>query len=147
MIRADELPASKLVAAMVAEVSALYGDITLPGAPTATPDEMWAPQGTFLVGFDEREVAVCAGGVKRVGHGVAEIKRMYVAPDARGRGAGRALLVVLEDAARRLGYDRVRLDTGDRQPEAEALYHSAGYAAIPDYNGNFAASFWGEKRL
>ena len=59
----------------------------------------------------------------------------------------RALLAALEDAARDLGYARVRLDTGPRQPHARALYESAGYAEIPDYNDNPAASYWAEKRL
>jgi GNAT superfamily N-acetyltransferase len=145
-VRADEPPARELVAAMVEEVSRLYGDITLPGAPTATPAEMWAPHGTFLVGFDGAS-PVCAGGIKRLADDIAEIKRMYVEPGARGEGVGRVLLNALEEAARRLGYCRLRLDTGDSQPHAEALYRSAGYAEIPDYNGNFAASFWGEKAL
>jgi GNAT superfamily N-acetyltransferase len=72
---------------------------------------------------------------------------MYVVPDARGRGLGRALLEALEDTARDLGYDRVRLDTGDKQPNAEALYRSAGYRPIGNYNANQYASFWGEKEL
>ena len=87
------------------------------------------------------------GGVRILKPGVAEIKRMYVVPEARGRGVARALLAALEDAARDLGYDRVRLDTGPRQLAAEHLYRSAGYEEIPDYNGNYMASFWGEKRL
>jgi GNAT superfamily N-acetyltransferase len=72
---------------------------------------------------------------------------MYVVPDARGRGVGRATLIALEEEARRLGYRRARLDTGPRQPHARALYESAGYAAIPDYNANPYAAYWGEKRL
>jgi ribosomal protein S18 acetylase RimI-like enzyme len=53
----------------------------------------------------------------------------------------------LEDAARALGYERVRLDTGDRQPEAFALFQSLGFREIPDYNGNPGASYWMEKDL
>jgi GNAT superfamily N-acetyltransferase len=59
---------------------------------------------------------------------VAEIKRMYVAPEARGRGVARALLAALEQAARDRGYDVLRLETGLSQPEASALYTSSGYA-------------------
>ena len=59
----------------------------------------------------------------------------------------RELLQALEDAVRDLGYERARLDTGPRQPHAEALYRSAGYEEIADYNGNPHASFFGEKRL
>ncbi|MEA2272469.1 MAG: hypothetical protein QOI98_1177, partial [Solirubrobacteraceae bacterium] len=75
------------------------------------------------------------------------IKRMYVLPEARSRGHARRLLVALEDAARALGYARVRLDTGREQPHAQALYESAGYRTIPDYNDNPYASYWGEKDL
>lgn len=143
---ADAPPGSELLAAMVRELAAFYGDITGPGMPTATPAEMGPPDGAFLVGeLDGRPVA--CGGVKRLGPGLAEIKRMYVAPEARGRGVARALLGALEDAARTLGYERVRLDTGPSQPHARSLYASAGYASIEAYNVNPAASYWGEKRL
>jgi hypothetical protein len=59
----------------------------------------------------------------------------------------RALLAALEDAARGLGYEVARLDTGPLQPHAEALYRSAGYAEIANFNANPVASFFGEKRL
>ena len=90
---------------------------------------------------------VAVGAVKRLDDGLCEIKRMYVAPEARGRGVARALLVALEDAARSLGYARARLDTGPSQPQAKALYLATGYTEIPDYNGNPDASFWAEKPL
>lgn len=59
----------------------------------------------------------------------------------------RALLAALEDAARRLGYRIVRLDTGERQPHAIALYEAAGYRRVGNFNNNPAAAFHGEKRL
>jgi GNAT superfamily N-acetyltransferase len=68
-------------------------------------------------------------------------------PEARGRGWARRLLTALEDAARELGYRRVRLDTGRLQPAALALYPAAGDREIADYNGNPFASYWGEKDL
>jgi GNAT superfamily N-acetyltransferase len=139
-------PASELLAAMVDEMIALYAADALGGPPPATPADFAPPGGTFLVGFDGDQ-PVCSGGLKRLPDGAAEIKRMYVVPPARRRGLGRALLGALEDAARALGYRVVRLDTGARQPHARALYESVGYAAVPDYNGNPAAAFWGEKRL
>ena len=139
-------PASDLIEAMVAELEAFYGRIDRPGMPSATPDDFRPPGGVCLVGRIGDE-PVCVGAVKRLDDGLAEIKRMYVAPAGRSRGVARALLVALEDAARDLGYDRVRLDTGPRQPHARALYLSAGYREIPDYNGNPAAAFWGEKAL
>jgi GNAT superfamily N-acetyltransferase len=60
-----------------------------------------------------------------------EIKRMYVLPDARNRGVGRAIVAVLEAEARRLGVRRLVLETGERQPEAIALYSRAGFQQIP----------------
>ena len=141
---ADE-PAAGLIAAMVAEIESLYGEAVCRG-PSATATELGPPGGACVVGFEDGH-AVCVGGVKDLGGGVCEIKRMYVAPEARGRGHARALLAALERAARDLGHRVVRLDTGPSQPHAEALYRSAGYREIADYNGNPAAAYWGERRL
>jgi drug/metabolite transporter (DMT)-like permease/GNAT superfamily N-acetyltransferase len=102
--------------------------------------------GTFVVVYDGDEPVGC-GGVRSLGDGAAEVKRMYVAPDARGRGVGRFLLDRLEAEARRLGYERVRLDTAAPLTSAQALYRGAGYSEIGDYNSNGAASHWFEKEL
>jgi GNAT superfamily N-acetyltransferase len=139
-------PASDLLAAMVAEMNAIYGDIEFPGMPTATPADFAPPAGTFLVGFHDGE-PVCAGGIKRIAPDAAEIKRMYVVPAARRRGVARTLLRALEDAARERGYAFVRLDTGPLQRHAMALYASAGYTEIGNFNANPIASYWGEKAL
>jgi len=144
---AGESPASDLVAAMVAEMTLLYGPIDGRDMPSATPADFAPPHGTFLVGFDDTGTAVCAGGVKRLADWAAEIKRMYVVPAARGRGLARELLRALEDAARDLGYGTVRLDTGPHQAHAQALYESAGYRPVGNFNANPIASFWGEKDL
>jgi GNAT superfamily N-acetyltransferase len=144
---ADEPPASTLIAAMVDEVSELYGGrIEGEGLPTAGPEELRPPNGACVVGYLDG-APVTVGVVKRSADAIAEIKRMYVAPEGRSRGIARALLHALEAAARDLGYARVRLDTGADQPHAKALYLSAGYTEIPDYNGNPFASFWAEKQL
>jgi GNAT superfamily N-acetyltransferase len=144
---ADLPPAADLIAAMVAEMAILYGPIDVPSMPSATPADFAPPHGTFLVGFDDDGAPVCAGGVKRLDDDAAEIKRMYVVPAARGRGLARVLLGALEDAASRLGYGTVRLDTGPLQPNAQRLYESAGYRAIGNFNANPVAAYWGEKRL
>ena len=146
-IPADRPPAADLIAAMVAEMARLYGPIDVPGMPSATPADFAPPHGTFLVGFDDDCAPVCAGGVKRLDDDAAEIKRMYVVPAARGRGLARILLAALEGAALDLGYDTARLDTGARQPHAQALYESAGYRTIGNFNANPVAAYWGEKRL
>ncbi len=143
---ADRSPGRELVEAMIAELEPIYGRIDVPGAPTATPAEMGPPDGAFLVGYDD-DRAVSCGGLKRLPDGACEIKRMYVVPDARGRGVARALLAALEDAARSLGYRVARLDTGPAQPQAQRLYEAAGYRSVASFNANPFASFWGEKRL
>jgi GNAT superfamily N-acetyltransferase len=146
-VPAGEPPASDLLAAVVAELNTMYGDVEAPGFPTATSAELGPPHGAFVVVFADDGTPVAGGGLKRLGDGAAEIKRMYVVPQARGRGIARTLLTALEEAARDLGYERVRLDTGAKQPHAQRLYESAGYASIDNYNDNDAAAFWGEKHL
>ena len=148
-VPADEEPAASLLDGMRGDIAALYDDLDLDaaGMPKAGPAELGPPGGTFLVGFDADGRAVCCGGVKRLEDGAAEIKRMYVVPEARGQGMGRALLEALESAARELGYRVVRLDTGPRQPRAERMYRRAGYRPIDNFNANPVASFFGEKRL
>lgn len=90
---------------------------------------------------------MACGGVKRLDDNTGEVKRLYVVQDARGRGVGRRLLRALEHAAAALGWRTVRLDTGDQQPDALALFRSAGYREIPDYNAKPYASYWLEKPL
>jgi GNAT superfamily N-acetyltransferase len=146
-VPAGEPPASELIEAMVAEGLQVYGSrLDVKGAPSATADQLSPPGGTFLVIYDDGR-AVAGGGVKRLSDDVGEIKRMYVVPEARSRGLARVLLGALEDAARSLGYTRVRLDTGPRQPHALALYESTGYRRVDPYNDNPFASYWGEKEL
>lgn len=143
---AGEPPGSTLVAAMVTELEPLYGRIDVPGAPTATPADFAPPGGDFLLGTADGAV-VCCGGIKRLDEEACEIKRMYVVPEARGRGIAQELLVALEERARELGYVIARLDTGPKQPHAEQMYRAAGYTEIGNFNANPFASFWGEKRL
>jgi len=126
---ADEITA--LVEAQQAEMRELYsGEADI--GPTREAAMFVEPDGAFLVVRDEGRAIGC-GGVCRFDGTRAELKRMYVAPEARGRGLGRLLLVELEAEARRLGYAGIVLETGDRQPEALGLYASAGYERIPCY--------------
>lgn len=146
-VPSDAEPALSLVEAMVVEVSELYGRIDVPGAPSATPADFAPPTGAFLVIYDD-DKPVAGGGVKALAdEGACEIKRMYVVPEARGLGLASMLLKALEDEARRLGYTTVRLDTGAKQPQAQAMYERAGYRQIGNFNANPFASFWGEKAL
>ena len=103
---------------------------------------------TFLAAFVAGEAVGC-GAVKRMPGGYGEIKRMYVEPDARGRGAGRALVRALESDLLAHGIDVARLETGVRQPEALALYEQCGYVRrrpFGDYPDDPLSVFF-EKRL
>ena len=142
-----ETPASTaLVADYVAEIKAMYPEWTPDVPPRMTAKDVEPPAGRWLVAYRGGHAVGCAG-LKRIGAGIGEIKRIYVAPEARGAAVARALLGRLETAARDAGYDLIRLDTGARQPASVALFTSSGYRAIPDYNGNPVASYWFEKRL
>jgi GNAT superfamily N-acetyltransferase len=134
--------------AMVAEMAELYDgfDISSEGMPKAGPQEMNPPSGRFLVGYED-DRPICCGGIKRLDDESCEIKRMYVVPDARGRGVAKALLRALEDRARAAGYLYTKLDTGPRQAGAQRLYESVGYAPTENFNGNPVAVFFGAKRL
>jgi GNAT superfamily N-acetyltransferase len=145
-IPADSPDALALVDAMWREIQEQYPPIPGATTPSATPEDFSPPGGCFVALYDGNR-AVAGGGIKRLEEGIAEIKRMYVVSDRRGQGLARELLLGLEDAARSLGYVRTRLDTGDKQPHAEALYRSAGYRPIHNYNDNAYASFWGEKNI
>jgi GNAT superfamily N-acetyltransferase len=139
-------PASKLLAEMRVELNDVYESFSRLDNPPLVPDELRGPDGAYLVGYLGTE-AVAGGGLRRLDDGVAEIKRMFVRPAARSRGVARALLGALEQTARELGYERIRLDTGPRQIHGLALYRSAGYVDVPPYNENPFACFWGEKVL
>jgi len=78
---------------------------------------------------------------------VAEIKSMYVAPTARGRGIGRRMLARLEGVAAARGCAAARLDTLAKLAPACALYESAGYEPVADYNQSPHADRWYERRL
>jgi putative acetyltransferase len=101
-----------------------------------SPEYFDHPHGTFLAAFVDDEPAGI-GGLGRYDETTGEIRRMYVVPDHRGKGVGRAILVALEDHARSLGYRTIRLETGNEAPEAMALYASHGYEPIPCW-GPFA---------
>jgi GNAT superfamily N-acetyltransferase len=144
--RSDASPGRELMAALNALLDEQYPGRTVRPGSVTTPDEMVPPTGTFLVGYDgERAVAI--GGLRDLGGRVCEIKRMYVAPDARSRGVGRALLAALEQAGRDLGYETVRLDAASEQKHSKVLFAATGYAEIEKYNNNHIADYWAEKHL
>ena len=92
-----------------------------------------APRGVLLLAELEGLPAGCAA-VRPLDYGACEFKRVYVRPDFRGSGMGRRLTESALQAARKLGYDRIRLDTLP-QMAAQRLYESLGFRDIPAYYG------------
>jgi GNAT superfamily N-acetyltransferase len=107
--------------------------------------QLTEPAGLFLIARLRDEPIGC-GGAKLHGDW-AEVKRMWVAPSARGLGVGRRLLDEIERHARERGVRVARLETNRRLREAAALYRSAGYREIAPYNAEPYAHHWFEKRL
>ncbi|MBD0710792.1 MULTISPECIES: GNAT family N-acetyltransferase [unclassified Streptomyces] len=128
--------------ALDAEVQAEYavryddeGDVTPLDAGMFSP-----PRGLYLLAYDPEGRPVATGGWRTQDKndegyedGDAELKRMYVVPDARGLGLARRILAALEADARAAGRTRMVLETGTAQPEAVALYVSSGYASCAKF--------------
>jgi heme-degrading monooxygenase HmoA/GNAT superfamily N-acetyltransferase len=142
----DSPRAVALLTDFVASIQARYPTFDPEVGPSATPEDFTAPKGAFFVAEVDGEAVGCCG-VKTIGPGVVEIKRLWVAPGGRGLGLGRRLLQACEDQAVATGATVARLDTGRLQTEALGLFASAGYVAIDDYNGNPFADHWFEHRL
>ncbi|MGH8867560.1 MAG: GNAT family N-acetyltransferase [Actinomycetes bacterium] len=129
----DSDAAAQLVELVQQEYVVRYGG---PDGTPVDPAEFAAPGGAFLVGYhlaDGVERPIACGGVRRYEPAVGELKRMFVDPAHRRQGLSRVLLAALEDTARSLGYAELCLETGDRQPEAMALYASSGYRRVAPY--------------
>jgi GNAT superfamily N-acetyltransferase len=111
-----------------------------------TVDVFRGPNAAWIVLYDEGEPVACAG-LRELEPGVAEIKRMFVRPHARGRGLARRLLAELEAIARDAGQREMRLFTTDMLPEAMALYASEGYTVRSEHPVGPRSEFWLEKAL
>jgi GNAT superfamily N-acetyltransferase len=104
-----------------------------------SPEQFRLPLGAFYVGYDGTEPVASGAWRRRDDVEVygsrlaAEVKRMYVAANARGRGLARVMLSHLEATAREAGAEVMIMETGTAQPEAMALYQSAGYDPIPSF--------------
>lgn len=98
-------------------------------------EEYGLPNGAFLLADADGRYAGCVG-LRRFSGDTGEIKRLYVVPDWRGQGIGRHLVKGAIDAAIRIGYTRLVLDTLPSMMEAQALYVSLGFAPVPPYRFN-----------
>jgi putative acetyltransferase len=129
-IRREDLTsdtAQKLIEALNADLRARYPEGDGMHYFRLDVEEVRPGRGAFVVAFDEGAPVGC-GAVRTIAAGVAEIKRMYVLPNVRGRGIARRMLAFLEDEARAIGVRKLMLETGTRQPEAIALYSKTGYS-------------------
>lgn len=130
----DDPLAEPLLAELATEYAERYGGSPdrvarwLRSYPAA---EFTAPHGAMLIGLDGG-VPVTGGAFRRFGPETAELKRIWTDADHRRRGHARALLDALEKEIAARGYTRVYLTTGDRQPEAEALYLATGYTRLAE---------------
>ena len=100
----------------------------------------------FVIARFEGRAAGC-GMVLELEPGIAEIKRVWIAPELRGAGVSSRIMDHLEARAREDGYRLVRLDTNGTLTEAQAMYRKRGYREIPRYNANPFAEHWFEKEL
>ena len=96
------------------------------------PGEYAPPRGVLLVAIDGRRYLGMIA-LRSIEGAVGEMKRLYVRPEARGRGLARRLITTLCDEAKRLGYSELRLDTLPMMGEAQALYEAYGFVDIAPY--------------
>jgi len=127
--RYDDAQVFDLIEELQAEYVIRYGSRD---ETPVDPDEFAPPAGSFLVAYHENEPVGC-GGLRRHDDAQVEGKRMFVRSPFRGQGLSRLLLAALEDEARALGYRRILMETGTKQPEAMALYESSGFMPIPGF--------------
>jgi GNAT superfamily N-acetyltransferase len=129
-VRLSDAEVEPLLAGLTQEYDTRYGeDVEM---TRANADEFDPPSGLFIVLMDG-PITVAGGGFRRYDTTKCEAKRMWTDPRYRRRGLAARVLKALEDAAREAGYTRLILETGPRQPEAEALYARQGYTRIEFY--------------
>ncbi len=109
-------------------------------------DALAPPTGLLLVARQAGTTVGCAGLLLLPGR-MGEVKRVFVAPLARGRGVGTLLMRAIEDAARNCQVGRLRLDTRSNLTEARRLYEREGYAEVAPFSDDPLADHWYEKTL
>lgn len=120
---------AQLRAAQRAELDARYGSSNHEPGHAPSMDDV----AVFVVARDDNAVGIGCGALRLLDRGEAEIKRMYVIPAERGRGASVAILRQLEGCARSLGIRVLKLETGSGQPDAVRFYEREGYSKIDPF--------------
>lgn len=143
VVGAGHTDAEGLVERYFAELRRRLGSFVPPSREERLAD---GERGTTLVAYRAGRAVAC-GSLRLLDATTAEVKRMYVVPEARGLGIGRLVLRALEDEARSRACTRVVLDTAAPLEEAAAMYLREGYTEIERYNDNPVAARWFEKRL
>jgi GNAT superfamily N-acetyltransferase len=141
----DAPPAQACLAAYFALLAQVIPGFAQPALPLPDAADFRPPLGAFRLAMAGRRPLGCVS-LRAHAPGTAEVKRLWVAPQARGRGLARRLMQDIETRALALGYSRLILDTNAGLPAAIALYESSGWAAIPAYSG-FPATHWFGKTL
>jgi ribosomal protein S18 acetylase RimI-like enzyme len=128
---------------LLEKIPALTADmLTL---PLPDPEAYCAPKGAFLLAMQGTTPLGCVS-LRPLDPQTAEVKRLWVAPQARGMGLARRLMTALESRARDLGYTGLKLDSNSNLPEAIGLYRRDGWTDCPAYTG-FPADIWLAKTL
>lgn len=143
----EDARAQACVQAYYAELAARFAggfDVALSRDPQAR--DMTAPRGAFVIVLSDG-MAVGCGGLKATDQGYGEIKRVWIAPQARGLGLARRLMAELERIAGARGMVCLRLDTNSALPEAVALYRASGWTEIERFNDDPYPDLFFEKRL
>ncbi len=134
---ADDLTAIRTLFEAYADglaVDLAYQDFTAELA--GLPGKYAAPHGALLLARDAGGAALGCVALRPLSDGLCEMKRLYVAPPARGTGLGAALMRAVITAARRLGYHAMRLDTLADMAAAQGMYAAAGFRPVaPYYDG------------
>jgi GNAT superfamily N-acetyltransferase len=144
--RADADVSRALQEAFFADIASRYPGWEPASSQSVEASELAPPDGIWLVAYRDGRAIGC-GGLQRLDAETAEVRRIFLDRTERGRGTGRRLLIELEGHARRLGYRQVRLTTGDRQPEALAMFQSVGYQEIPPFTDGVFTRHWMQKVL
>ncbi|RCV48140.1 GNAT family N-acetyltransferase [Marinitenerispora sediminis] len=121
-----------MLAELAWEYSTRYGAGEGEAEMSRYPPAEFAPPGGALLVLVERGEAVAGGALRRQDSATAELKRVWTHSAHRRRGLARRIVAALEAEAARLGYRRILLTTGPRQPEARGLYLATGYTPLFD---------------